>query len=249
MSLQFNNTSGKSGVLQRIEQELGFPDGFITGDTTRLAQWTASVNLALDRAFHLILKADGRWQFDDSNYTDYPILLTNLKSGQRDYPFVSDQNGNLILEIQRVFVKVSSTAPYLEMQPVDVQSSQEGIISNLEDGRNVQGTPFQYDLTATGIFLDYVPSADVTDGIKIYVSREGFYFVVGDTTRKPGFGGLYHEYCVLEPAYRYARANSLKNQETLKRDTLELEKQITEFYSRRDQHTRPIMTGKKISYI
>jgi hypothetical protein len=203
-----------------------------------------------DKAFHTIFEADGRWQFDDSNHTTYPILTGDLVDGQRDYSFTADSDSNLILDIERVFVRNSTTDPYYEIYPTDVQSADEYKISQFIDGLNTKGSPYHYDKTATGIFLDPIPDTNVSAGIKIYVSREGSYFATSDTTKFPGFAGLYHEYLVLEPCYRYARANTLsKKQETFKRDYLELEKKIKEFYSRRDKHERKIMRGKQINYI
>lgn len=228
--------------------ELGFPDGYITGDSTRLAQWTGSVNIGKDKAYSIIFQADGRWNFDDGNHTTYPILTGNLVDGQRDYSFTADSDGNLVLAIDRVFVKTSSTGPYYEIFPVDVQKDRESEISGFVDGLNTEGAPYTYDKTATGIFLDPIPSANITSGLKVYVSREGSYFTTADTTKKPGFAGLFHEYLVLEPCYRYARANGLKNQEALKRDVLEMEKAITEFYSKRDKHDVLIMRNEPIIY-
>ena len=238
MSLPYSDTSGKDGILQRIEQELGFSDAYITGDSTRLAIWTGSVNLALDKAFHIIFGADGRWQFDDGNHTTYPILTGNLVDGQRDYSFTQDSDSNLVLSIDRVFVKEGASDPYFEIFPVDVQSAPESQIKGFIDGQNTEGVPYTYDKTSTGIFLDPIPDTNVTAGLKVYVSREGSYFTTASTTTKPGFAGLYHEYLVLEPAYRYARANNLQNREVLKRDVLEMEKAITEFYSRRSKDER-----------
>lgn len=249
MSLAFSDTTNKDGIIQRVEQELNFPDAYISGDATRLKFWTGSINLALDKAFHTIFKADGRWQFDDGNHTTYPILTGNLVDGQRDYSFTADSDSNLILDIQRVFLRMATTESYYEIFPTDVQSAQENEISSFVDGLNTEGYPYHYDKTSTGIFLDPIPNANVSAGLKIYVSREGSYFTTSDTTKTPGFAGLYHEYLVLEPCYRYARANNLKKQETFKRDLLELEKKIEEFYSRRDKHLRPIMTFKSIDYI
>ena len=37
MSLVISQTTTKAGILQRIEQELGFLDAYITGDATRQA--------------------------------------------------------------------------------------------------------------------------------------------------------------------------------------------------------------------
>lgn len=248
MSISYSDTTNKDGLIQLIESELGFPDAHISGNSTRLAQWTGSINLALDKVFHIIFQADGTWQFDDGNHTTYPILTGNLVDGQRDYSFTADSDGNLVLDIARVFVKMSSTDPYYEIFPIDVQSDRESQISSFVDGQNVEGRPYSYDKTATGLFLDPIPNANVTSGLKVYVSREGSYFATSDTTKKPGFAGLYHEYLVLEPCYRYARANRLANQESLKRDLKELELAIQEHYSKRDKHDRTIMAGEPITY-
>ena len=242
MSIAFSNTTTKRGLIQIIEQTLGFPDAYISGNTTRLALWTASINVGLDKVFHIIFGAEGKWDFDDSNHTTDPILTTNLVGGQRDYPFSSDAGDNLILDIKRVFVRSSSTAPYKEIFPIDVQSDLEGDIGGLADGLNTEAIPDRYDKTARSIFLEPIPPSNVTAGLKLYVNREGSYFATTDTTKVPGFGGLYHEYLVLEPCYRYARANNLEIKETLKRDVLELEKNITEYYSRRSRDERTVMT-------
>lgn len=249
MSLAYSDTSGKDGILQRIEIKLGFPDAYITGNTTRLAQFTGMVNLALDNVFHIIFKADGRWQFDDGGHNTYPILTGNLVDGQRDYSFTQDSDSNLILDIQRVFVRTSTTSGYYEVFPVDVQSAPEAEISEFVDGLNREGSPYEYEKTATGIFLNPIPSANVTAGLKIYVSREGSYFTTSDTTKKPGFAGLYHDYLVLATCYDYALGHNLKNRDVFKRDMLEMGKKIEEFYARRDKHARPIMTTKRINYI
>jgi hypothetical protein len=246
MSLQFN--TGSKGIIQQIERQLGLGVGYISGDSTRLAEWTADINLALDKVFHIIFNADGRWQFDDSNHTDYPIITTNIVSAQRDYSFTVDEDSHLILAIDRVFYRSSTTNPYYELFPIDVQTDSENDISTFVDGLNTQGQPTRYDKTANGIFLDMVPPDNVTSGLKIYISREGSYFLTSDTTKSPGFGGLYHEYLILEPAYRYARANNLAVREALKRDMLEMEKVITDYYSRRDGHDRPVMFPEPINY-
>src|SRR3990167_7080178 len=136
MSLAFNDTTNQDGILQRIELELGFPEDYITGDTTRRTQWAGSINLALDRAFHIIFGADGKWQFDDSNHTTYPILTGNIVASQRDYSFTADSDSNLVLDIARVFARVSTTSPYLEIYPVDVQSAPEAEITKFVDGLN-----------------------------------------------------------------------------------------------------------------
>lgn len=245
MSIAYSDTTNKDGIIQRIEQELGFADGYISGDATRLKFWTGSINLALDKAFHIIFGADGRWQFDDSNHTKNPFIFTDLTINQRTYNFTADEQSNLILDIHSVYARSSASNPYYLLTPRDLQSEGDTVFT---DGLTRTGWPTSYDKTGNGIKLDITPEATVSPGLQIFINREGSYFTTSDTTKVPGFAGLYHEYLVLESCYRHARANTLKKQEAFKRDVLEMEKAMTDYYSRRARDDRQMMSTKKISF-
>lgn len=242
MSIAFSNTTSKSGLLQLIERNLGFDYGYITGNTTRLAEWTADVNLALDRALSIIFEVGGTWQFDDSNQTDYPIITTNLVSGQRDYAFTTDENGNLILDIYKVMVS-DENGNYREIYPVDA-SRRGGAPSNYDDGLNTGGQPNTYDKLANGIFLDPIPNYNYTNGLKVYISREGSYFTTSDTTKKPGFAGLFHEYLALYPTYKYAVRKSHKNLAVWRDEVQIMENSIREYYKAREKDVQKTLSGK-----
>ena len=62
---------------------------------------TRNCNLALDKMAALVMSADGRWEWDDTNNTDLPIGRTNLVSGQRDYGI----SGATFLKITKVLAK------------------------------------------------------------------------------------------------------------------------------------------------
>lgn len=241
MSLVFSNTTSKNGILQRIEKTCGFQDGDITGNTTKLAQFTGDVNVALDRVLSLIFSVGGTWQFDDSNHTDYPIITTNLVSGQRDYTFTSDESGNLILEIYKVFV-ADDSGDYREILPVDQQSDAP---VNYTDGNNTTGLPITYDKTGNGIFLDPIPNYNETNGLKIYINREASYFSTSDTTKKPGFAGLFHEYLVLHPSFYYCLRNGISIRNSIKEELMEMETQIMDFYKMREKDTVKRLTGAR----
>ena len=206
MAIQFNDTTAYKGLVQFYEQEIGATLGDVSGNPTLLKQFTARVNLALDKYFSLAIGASGKWQLDDSNHSGYPIITTNLVAGQRDYPFTTDSSGNAILDIYKVLVKNTTTGVYQEIYPVDVQSDCD--TQSFTDGLEVQGTVYRYDKTANSIFLDSVPQNSVTAGLKVYINRDSSYFTYTDTTRKPGYP--YHqEYFFLKPAYEIARINGL----------------------------------------
>lgn len=244
MSLVFNDTSTKKGIVQIYEKEIGAPAGFVSGNTDRLKDLTADVNLALDEFTAIALKASGTWQYDDSNHTDYPIITGNLVSGQRDYPFVTDESGNLILDIYKVLV-ADSSGVFSEIKPKDAQSETDA--TGFTDGRNTSGIPIRYDKTANGIFLDPIPNYNYTNGLKIYINRESSYFTYTDTTKKPGVPGTLHRYFAIKPAADHARRNNLVNagkleQEVIKyegREDLGITGLIGEYFSRRMRDEKP----------
>lgn len=221
MSLQYSDLSTYKGIVQIYEKEIGAERGFVSGNTDRLKELTADVNLALDDFIALAIKSSGTWQYDDSNHSDYPIITTNLVSGQRDYSFTTDGSGNLILDIYRVVIKKSSSGQYVDINPVDVQSQVNN--TGFYDGNNVGGRPTKYDKTANGIFLDPIPNYNATSGLKVYINREASYFTYSDTTKKPGVPGIFHRYFALKPALDYARRHNLSNKNDLEKEVLSYE--------------------------
>lgn len=232
MSLQFSDTTNRRGVIELIDDILGT-------DSTQYstAKKTRDVNLALDRAFALIFSAGGTWQFDDSNQTDYPIITTNIVSGQRDYSFTTDANNNLILEVFRVLVS-DENGNFNDILPVDVSSKYAPV--GFTDGNNTGGLPNSYDKLGNGIFLDPIPNYNRTGGLKVYINREASYFTTTDTTKKAGFAGLFHEYLALLPAYKYARDNAMSIANSLKNDVAEMENAIIDYYKSREKDTRKV---------
>lgn len=233
MSLQFNDTTNRNGIIQHIEKNIGFNRNEISGNTNRLADFTADVNLAYGELLAFIFNVGGTWQWDDSNHTDYPIITTDLTSGQQDYSFTNDENGNLILDIFKVLVK-DVNGVYQEAIPVDRQSE-----ADTEDfSNNISGDSLYYDKTANGIFFKNVPNATRSAGIQLLVSREAVSFTTSDTTKKPGVDGRIHEYFALHPAYRYARTKGLPQTELLKRDLDNMMELTKKIYARRERDVR-----------
>lgn len=246
MSLVFSNSTLKSGIVELIDDTVK-----TNSSTYPIANKVRDINLALDKVYSIIFTAAGTWQFDDSNFTDYPIITTNLVSGQRDYSFVKDANGNIILDIFKVLV-ADSAGVFRTITPYNVQS--ETSIDTFTNGSNTGGIPTNYDKTANGIFLDFVPNYNATGGLKVYINREGSYFTASDTTKMPGFAGLFHKYLAIEPAHQYAVRNGLSVAGGVLRggartgllgQVYELEQQIMEYYAARERDIPRRMTAAK----
>lgn len=249
MSLAFSQTSSPyKGIIQRCEVKLFGQDslGRISGDSQLLGIFTSAANVALDAAYAQIFEADGRWQFDDQNHTDYPIITTDLVANQRDYTFTTDENSNLILEVEKVAILPSATdTEYDVIAPVDIQTRNEFT----EDDTSITGIPYMYDKNANGIFLHPIPEYSATNGLKIYISREGSYFQTSDTTKKPGFAGLFHDYIVYHICYHYAIDNNLQNVNGFLNEMQRLEDMMIGHYSKRSRDEQDVLSPLPINYM
>lgn len=239
MSLAFSDTTNLKGLVQIYEKEIGADYGFISGNPSRLKSFAADANLAFDEFLGLAFRADGTWQFDDSNHTDFPIITTNLVADQRDYTFTTDEQGNLVLEIDKVLI-ADSSGTFHEVKPVDAQS--ESDTDGFWNGNNTTGSPTAYDKTANGIFLDPIPNYNYTNGLKVYINREASYFTHTDTTKKPGVPGIFHRYFVIRPAYDQARRNNLPTLGSLSVELARLEDGIREHFAFRNADKRKRLT-------
>jgi hypothetical protein len=241
MSLPFNDTTNLKGLTQIYEQEVGYNQGDVSGNTTLLKQFCADVNLALDSFWTIAIPASGKWQIDDSNQTDYPIIKTNLVSGQRDYSFTTDGSSNLVLDIYKCFILPSATATtFIEVQPIDAQSENESLEMNSET--TTGGIPTRYDKTGNGVLFSPTPNYSATSGLKLLINREASYFIYTDTTKKPGVIGIFHEYFALKPALKYAGRKSLANYKDLYMRVQQMEADIKYHYAGRDRGTRRNMS-------
>lgn len=247
MSIQFNDTTNRNGLIQLIERNLKLGNGRISGDTELLKDFTADINLAFDSLLRIIFRASGRWQFDDSNHTDYPAIYTAVVANQRSYSFITDEQGNLILDIYKVMIKDPISGFYNEIEAVDQQSDAD--MQSFYSEQDITGTPSRYDKTANGIFVDALPGYNLDKGIKVFINREAMYFLFTDTTKKAGVDGLCQEYLALEPSYRYAMRNQLDNREEFKRDLTELVKEIKIRYRDRARDEQLALEVEEINSI
>jgi hypothetical protein len=153
-------------------------------DSYPIEDITRRVNMALDRFVTLALTHDGEWQFDDSNYTDYPIGYKNLVNGQQDYLFNDE-----MLQLSKVLVKDSAgnwkTIRSIDQDDPEARNTWERPTTNL-------GTPFRYDVFDHAIFLDPVPNYDSANGLQAVFKRNASKFASTDTSKQPGIPSPFH---------------------------------------------------------
>lgn len=226
----FSDITTKTGVLQQIEQMVYGDDGYgqITGNTNRLYNWTNRVNRAYENTWLLFLTADGRWQIDDNNATDFPIATQALVANQSDYSFGVD-----MIEIVRVEI-LDQNGNYQKIYPID----ESQINQSLTEFMKTAGMPRYYDKIGNSLFLYPKPgtgSVTLAAGLKVTYKRPVNNFVYTDTTKVPGFSSIFHEILPKKAVLSYFIDRQDDRVGNLGGDVQKIEAQIKEFVGNRNK--------------
>lgn len=191
------------------------------------------INSANDRVDSLIIKADNKWQWDDSNQTDLPIATASLVANQKDYALTTGH-----LKITRARVK-NSSGLWVVLKPID-QADQE--YSAIEDSTTT-GTPVYYDKMGNSIFLSPTPSYSQSASLELTFQRQAVAFTTGDLstgTKSPGFNSLYHGLIPLWVTYNYWLVNDQSLCNGFMKEIMAKEDALTKDYNMRskDDHFR-----------
>lgn len=234
----------QSQIIRQYEKEIGAQRGDIADNPVLLEDFVDDENIAMSDFLTLAFNTAGTWKFDDSNHTDFPEIYTDIVAGQREYSFVTDENGNAILDIYKVYAKETGK-DYNELIPID--SDTTGVVNGITTGSTVTGVPFSYDKTANVIILESSPSASVTDGLKVSINREATLFTTDNLSMKPGVPGLYHKFFYMRPALDYARRNSLSSYSRIEAEYLKLEADIKKNFARRGRDRQDVILPEPIN--
>jgi len=243
--LQFSDTTNKNGIIQRIEFDTELGDGTITSDPTLFSQITSIINAGMSKATSIIITADGRWTWDDTSQTDQSVATTNIVAGQNDYTILNntpDENKDY-LKPERIEIK-DGNGIWMRLYERDLKRYRGSITQD----RTVSGVPTSYDFNGVSIFLDAVPDYNSTSGLKIWFSRAQINFDTNDTSKKPGFASIFHEYPVLYTLYHWGKTKALSNVHIYKRDLEQMERDMAMFYSKRDESKPNLLQRRYKSY-
>jgi hypothetical protein len=242
-----------SEINTKITQLLGIGTG---ADQYPAAQRLIDVNNAYHKVASMIFDSQDESDFDDPNYTDFPILTTSLVADQRDYSIPSSEK---VVSIKNVSISYDGTNFYKAV-PVDwgetiLPTATAGSAAETEIDSNFNKTNPRYDYKYNSLFL--YPRADATDvanGGKIIIewTREVDPFTSGQVTtgtREPGFDTAFHVLLAYYPAIEWAIAKgkqSLVN--NLLPMTQDLEARLRRQYGKKVRDRRLQMTSMDKNY-
>lgn len=241
--MQFNDTTSKTGLVQDCETLLAMTDGEISGDDTKLKIFTRLVNSWYRRVNSWIWDVTGTWEYDDSNWTDFPIATTDLVDEQQDYEIPSTAQ-----KIDRVEV-LDSDGNYQLLTPLDKSQITTEAMSEFYE---TPGLPRFYDLVGRSIVLYPKPGADyvtLTNGLKLYFSRDVDEFISTDTTKEPGFVSNFHRILSVGASYDYAASYGMTERLSyLKGQLNELVNELRRFYGGRHRDQKLRIEPPRFSY-
>lgn len=224
--MQFNDATNSLGIVQDVLFRTNTNiNEFPLKDITRYA------NDAYSRVCFAIITADGRMQWDDANHTDSPYSVANLVANQKDYGvFVAAPTAlQDWLMIDYLEIKDSS-GNWTEIQPINRSDIKGQAIDKFMD---VASTPTCYDFNGTQVLLFPATNYNSTGGLKMYFNRAPSYFASTDTTKRPGFATIFHQYIPMYVAHQWNIIS--KNDFSMQPMLDKMEMEIGKFYSRRDK--------------
>lgn len=220
-------------------------------DTTSYpaADMLRRVNNGYEQIVGWLINADGKWQFDDTNYGNFPIGTFTLVDSQGVYSF-----NDKFLQIMDVQI-LDDGGDYQIIKPIDQMDSQS--LLPLREEFETDGLPLFYDkLSSDSIELLPAPdngvSVTLAAGLRIYFKRTADIFTteqVSTGTKVPGFDSTFHlilsymaaiPYCVKYHPGRVAFYQS---------EVLRMKKEIIKQFTKRAKDERKILTPKKLNYI
>jgi hypothetical protein len=214
-----------------------------------IAAWlTRQVKRANNRVTSLILTADGRYEYDDSNRADLPIVVTAIVSGQADYSIDTSY-----IRIRRVELK----GPDGVWRKLDPRDNEDYPNDSIAQRATTTGVPTEYDIIGNSVFLGPTPNYSQAASLRFYIERAQLDFDfstnkftdgTGSASSSPGFNSLYHELLSAWPNYNYCLLNipelAAGHFATINR----LEKALVADYSRRNRDDRPQITMRGTSF-
>lgn len=228
-----------------------------TSSSYPLAAQVVDVNNALNNFFLLANRAAGNWRpADDTNQEDYPTIYTDLVSGQDDYSFITDENGNQILDIYKIRLLNPDGITWITLDQIDQDGLDDSYINPI-----TTGVPSAYYLTANGINFNIPPNYDMkkdvqgVSGIQVQVNRTPTYFTISDITKVAGIPWIFMEYLALRPSYFYCMQKGLPQAGgRLKNGAYtgylgnlkDMETDIGKYYRDRNKDFRTVITSETI---
>jgi len=215
---------------------------FLCGTTTAsypLTDITRNINQAYHNVTREIWDCSDTWQYDDSNNTDIPKVLTTLTGGTHQYAVPTTAQ-----KIERIEIK-DINGNWTKLEQINYNDIGVAIPEYFE----TDGLPVYYDLIGNYINLYPGPAAayvTTASGMAVYVDRNVTLFTTASTTAVPGFSPQFHRLLSLGAALDFEKDTNHRN--LLLMEKTQLTKGLENFYSSRSVEGRTEISPSNKKY-
>lgn len=221
--MQFSDITNKTGLVEDI-------DFICATDSTSfpLADKARLMNRYVYKAVTKIISVNKTWNYVDTNTGKLAWSFADLVAGQPDYSLPTN-----LLKLEGVSV-LDSAGNWVVLKPRDKSRMPSDPVEYLE----TDGLPKEYDISGNSVLLYPAPAAadvTITQGLKVFLSKEIDAFTAADTTQEPGFPEAFHRICSWGPSYEWLLLNGDQNKAAVAKTEVEqLLMELGQFYSDRN---------------
>lgn len=235
----YSDTATNSGIVQLVRRLTNTDD-----NTYEINDLTADINTVYADYISIILSSDTRWQWDDANFTTFPIATTDIVALQRDYQFNTS-----FLKILKVLIQPQTPGDFIVLDETDLMddvSNLDAWAMNVDSTSNI-GQPAYFDLIGDSIRLQPRPNYSSTGGLKVYFQRYESPFVPTDTTKEPGFPHPFHMGLAYGAAHLFAISHNLPQTDRIAQKDMECRDALQVFFSERNKAERPRIIMRNVN--
>ncbi len=211
------------------------------------------INAAGEELVGDIINADGTWQWDDTNYGNFPVGTYTLVASQSKYSF--NDKFLQLAEVQVMDVNGKyHIIPSIDQSEIETETP-------LERTYETAGWPIYYDKIADDT-IKLLPAPDngvtvtLASGLKIKFKRTFRLFTMSDSTTitsgeeayEPGLPSPYHILMAYMAAIPFCMNYKKDRVALYEKKVMELKPKLLRHYSQRERDVRKVITNEDISY-
>ena len=232
--MQFNPGDG-SGIVDEINDICDTDN-----DSYSLASKARRVNSAIWDLELMALMADGKWRFDDKNFSSNPTGLMSAVDGQAEYSFDST-----LLVLERIEILLSDGVSWME---IDEYDQANGPLTTTDLA--VEATPMAYYKRGNKFGFTSLPKSTnmtLTNGIKVFFKRLGTALTASSTTTEVGITSVFHPLVCQKASLPFCNSYKKDRVPGILRDIADGEKKWKAYIANRSRDEAGRMTMRRVS--
>lgn len=188
-------------------------------------------NAQLLKLYQIIARVYGGWQYDDANYTDFPVATTAISPSQPDYRL---ENHNLT--IKSAWIKAPDATGYQKLRPMTEEQLNMRLQFNLDAAPSV---PTAYYIKGDAIFL--YPAPNYADPAGLLIEEDRIPFMISnpsDPSTKISLPNFFYEIIAKGIAVQYL-GTRLQPNDRLAQDYFQDLADFEDYFMRRWEDMNP----------